>query len=147
MVQLEWQGELRFSAGSSSGSRFQFDGAAEEGDGRDGPSPMEALLGSLAACAAMDVVSILVKKRQRVTAYRVEVDGGRVPPGTWPRPFLSFTIRHIVTGQQVDPDALARAVQLSDEKYCSVAATLRLRPEIRSEWRIGPQEPRSSPSR
>ena len=83
----------------------------------------------------MDIVNILEKKRQKIDSYRVEVDGERVPTGTWPRPFLSITVRHIVKGD-VDPDALARAIELTDEKYCSVIATLRQGPKIESVWEI-----------
>ena len=95
---------------------------------------METLLSAIGACAAMDVISILKKKRQVVTAYRIEIEGERVPPGNWPRPFLSIVVRHIVSGENIDPAAVERAVQLSDEKYCSVIATLRQSPTVTSEW-------------
>lgn len=83
----------------------------------------------------MDVISILQKKRQPVKAYRVEIDGERNPPGEFPRPFKSITIRHIVEGDQVDPNAIEMAVRLSDEKYCTVITTLRLAPTVRSVWK------------
>lgn len=108
----------------------------EEGQEPIGPTPIEALLSSIAACSAIDVVSILEKKRQKVTGYRVEVEGERVPQGTWPRPFLSITVRHIIKGENIDPAAVARAIELTDEKYCSVIATLRQAPKIESVWEI-----------
>ena len=49
----------------------------------------------------MDVVNILEKKRQRVTSYRVEVEGHRIPPGTWPRPFTSITVKHVIQGENI----------------------------------------------
>ena len=112
------------------------DAHGESGGQGLGPSPVEALLASAAACCGMDVVSILEKKRQEVTAYRLEIDGVRAEPGTWPRPFLSITMRHIVTGEDLDPVAVARAVELSDEKYCTVVSTLRSQPEVQSLWTI-----------
>src|SRR5688572_134925 len=103
---LDWQGGLAFGADVPSGVELTFDNA-EEGESPKGPSPMEALLTSLAACTAMDVISILKKKRQDVVSYRVEIEGDRNPPGAWPRPFTEFRIKHIVEGN-VDPVALQR---------------------------------------
>ena len=114
------------------------DAHPESGGQNLGPTPVEALLGSAAACSAMDVISILEKKKQVVTSYRVEVDGVRGEPGVYPRPFQSITIKHIVKGENLDPMAVARAVELSDGKYCTVVTTLRATPEVRSEWEIEP---------
>lgn len=124
-----------FEAEPPSGSTFIMDAYPEDGKPTQGPTPVEALLSSIAACSAMDVVNILEKKRQKVESYRVEVEGERLPPGTWPRPFLSVRVKHVLKGQ-IDPDALARAVELTDEKYCSVIATLRQSPKIESIWEI-----------
>ena len=66
--------------------------------------------------------------------YRVEIDGERGPRGVYPRPFLSITLRHIVRGENIDPAAVARAVELSDTKYCTVITTLRAAPEVKSEF-------------
>ena len=96
---------------------------------------MEGLLSSLAACMAMDVVSILQKKRQNVTFYRVEVEADRKPRGEWPRPFEAIRIRHIVNAG-VDEAALKRAIELSEEKYCSVTATLNFGPTITNTTEI-----------
>ena len=79
---------------------------------------------------------ILAKKKQVVTSYRVEIDGVRGPVGVYPRPFTSFVLRHIVSGENLDPAAVARAVQLSDEKYCTVLSTIRSAPSVTSDWVI-----------
>jgi putative redox protein len=131
---LEWKGDYRFDATVPSGSDFSFDNV-DDGGAPAGPSPMEAFLTSLAACTAMDVISILKKKRQDVRSYRVEIEGNRNPPGEWPRPFTSFQIKHIVEGT-VDEAALARAIELSEEKYCSVSATLKINPRITNTWEV-----------
>lgn len=125
-----------FEAETETGSIFVMDAYPEEGQVAKGPTPVQALLSSIAACSAMDVVMILEKKRQKVDSYRVEVAGERVPPGQWPRPFLTLTIKHIVKGENIDPEALKRAVELTDEKYCSVIATLRQAPKVESIWEI-----------
>lgn len=78
---------------------------------------------AVAACTAMDVQSILEKKRQDVTDYRVEIEGTRAEEH--PRKFTAFHVHHIVHGRDVSEKAVADAVELSDTKYCSVAATVR----------------------
>lgn len=131
---MEWQGGMRFESTPPSGAKIVLDALPDVGGSGAGPSPVEALLTAIGACAGMDVISILQKKRQKVTRYRVEIEGERDPPGTWPRPFLSITVRHIVAGEDLDPAAVERAVQLSDEKYCTVITTLRQAPTVTSEW-------------
>jgi putative redox protein len=101
-----------------------------------GPSPLEVFIASGAACSAIDVIEILEKKRQKVTKYTIEVDGDRVPPGTFPRPYTKLKFVHIVEGDAIDEAAVEQAVRLSDEKYCSVIATLRATPEIVSEYKV-----------
>lgn len=132
---VTWKGNLAFEATPPSGQVFRMDAHPDKG-GTQGPTPMETLLSSAAACSGMDVISILEKKRQKVTAYRVEVEAERVPEGTWPRPFTRIRFRHVVEGENLDPAAVARAVELSDEKYCSVLATLRAAPEIESGYEV-----------
>ena len=91
-------------------------------------TPVEMLLLALGGCTAVDVVSILKKKREQVTAYRVEVSGTR--RDEHPRAYTRMEVRHIVTGKGVSEKAVAQAVELSETKYCSVAATLRPGVEI-----------------
>ncbi len=71
----------------------------------------------------MDVISILAKKRQQVTAFEVKAHGER--RRTSPKRFTSFVVEYIVTGKGIDPDAVERAVELSETKYCTVSNTLR----------------------
>lgn len=98
------------------------------------PTPMELLLVALGSCTGVDVVSILRKKRQAVSAYRVEVRGER--RDDYPRSYKSMAVHHIVTGRNISAQAVAQAIQLSEEKYCSVAATLRPTAEIVSSFEI-----------
>ena len=89
---------------------------------------------SVAACTASDVQSILEKKRQDVTEYKVVVEGTRVDEH--PRKFIKFHIHHIVHGRSVSAAAVERAIELSDTKYCSVAATVRPTAEITTSYEI-----------
>lgn len=94
-------------------------------DGEDialGVGPMEALLAALGTCTAFDVVSILAKRRTPVESYRIELEGERAEEH--PRRYTRIRVRHLVSGEGITPESLERAVSLSHEKYCSVAATL-----------------------
>ncbi len=103
-------------------------------DRKSAPTPMELLLVSVAACTAVDVVSILEKKRQAVTDYRVEITGER--RDEHPRSFTKMHVHHIVYGRGVSAQAVASAIELSDTKYCSVAATVRPTVEITTTFEI-----------
>jgi putative redox protein len=95
---------------------------------------MELLLVAVGSCTAVDVVSILRKKRQAVSAYRVEVRGERREEH--PRSYKRMKVHHIVSGRNISEQSVAQAIQLSEEKYCSVAATLRPTVEIVSSFEI-----------
>ncbi len=99
-----------------------------------GPTSMELLLVALGSCTAVDVVSILRKKRQEVTDYRVEVRGERREEH--PRSFKRMEVHHIVTGRSISEQSVAKAIELSEQKYCSVAATLRPTVAIVSSYEI-----------
>ena len=95
---------------------------------------MELLLVALGSCTAVDVIGILRKKREQVSAYRVEVKGER--HSEHPRSYSRLEVHHVVSGRSVSERAVAQAIELSEKKYCSVAATLRPAAEIVSTFEI-----------
>jgi putative redox protein len=103
-------------------------------DRASAPSPMELLLIALGSCTAVDVISILKKKREQVSAYRVEVRGER--RDEHPRSYKRMEVHHVVTGREISEKAVSQAIELSETKYCSVAATLRPTAEIVSTFEI-----------
>lgn len=105
-----------------------------KGDRKAAATPVEMLLVAVAACTAADVISILIKKRQDVTDYNVEIIGHRKEDH--PRAFTAFELHHIVRGRNVSEAAVARAIELSDTKYCSVAATVRPTASISTSFEI-----------
>ena len=105
-----------------------------KGDRHAAPTPMEMLLVSVAGCTAIDVISILIKKRQDVTDYNVEITGERREEH--PKAFIKFHVHHIVHGRNVSDKAVADAIELSDTKYCSVAATVKPTAEITTSYEI-----------
>lgn len=97
-------------------------------------TPMELLLLALGSCTGVDVISILQKKRERVTDYRIEVRGER--RAEHPRAYTRLEVKHVVRGRNLSERAVAQAIELSETKYCSVAATLRPAAEIVSSYEI-----------
>ena len=128
---VHYAGDEFFIGTSPSGHAQTID---VKGDRKAAPSPLEMLLVSVAACTAADVISILLKKRQDVTEYNVEVTGERVEEH--PRKFVKFHVHHIVRGRTVSEKAVADAIELSDTKYCSVAATVRPTAEITTSYEV-----------
>jgi putative redox protein len=98
------------------------------------PSPLELLLVSLGACTATDVIAVLHKKREQVTDYRIEVHGDRRED--FPKSFRRMEVRHVLKGHNLSEAAVAKAIELSTNKYCSVAATLRPTAEIVTSYEL-----------
>jgi putative redox protein len=96
--------------------------------------PLELLLIALGGCTGADVISVLRKKREQVSDYRVEVRGQRREEH--PRSFRHIEVKHILRGRGISEKNVAKAIELSETKYCSVAATLRPTAEIVSTFEI-----------
>lgn len=122
----------RVAAETGTGFAIEFD-TDEAAETRSGPSPVETLLGALAACTALDVASILRKKRQAAAGYQVAVSGERATEH--PRVFTSIVIEHRVTGD-VDAEAVRRSVELSATRYCPVNAMLSAGVRIEHRYRL-----------
>lgn len=103
-------------------------------DRSSAPTPVELLLVALGSCTGVDVVGILRKKREDVLDYRIEISGVR--RDEHPRSFSRMVVKHILRGRNLSEKAVAQAIELSDTKYCSVAATLRPTVEIVSSHEI-----------
>ena len=116
-ITLDGEG-LRFVGSVGSGHQIILD----DGAGDTGARPAELIPIALAGCTAMDVISILRKKRQDVRGYSVESVG--VQMDGHPNAFTRIDVTHIVTGVGLDAVAVARAIELSATKYCSVGSTL-----------------------
>jgi putative redox protein len=128
---IEWAGPDLFIGTSASGHAVVFDTDSVRSSA---PSPMEMLLLSLGSCTGVDVVSILQKKRAKITGYRVEIKAVR--RDEHPRSYRQITVHHVLRGTGLTEKHVAQAVKLSDEKYCSVAATLRPTANIISSFEI-----------
>ena len=118
-----WKHGLSFTGiGGSSGFSVPLGAKPEDGDANDGLRPLELLLIGTAGCTGMDVVSILQKKRQAITAFEVRIHADRATQH--PMVFTHVVMEYVITGHNVDPAAVERAIDLSVEKYCSAHAML-----------------------
>ncbi|MCC6402791.1 MAG: OsmC family protein [Fimbriimonadaceae bacterium] len=133
---LRWQEPMTFTGKTPTGATITLDSHPESGGTGNGPTPVEAMVAAAAACSGMDVVAVLKKKRQPVDGYEVTAIEERGPAGEYPRPLLRLKVLHRIWGEGLDPAAVARAVELSDQKYCTVLATLRQTVEVESDWEV-----------
>jgi len=125
---------MRFDVETGSGHHVVLDAAEHNGGQNTGPRPMEMLLVALATCAAMDIISILRKKRQNIATYEVGVHGGRTEE--YPRVFVEITVEHIFSGQNIQPEAVKRAIELTEERYCGASVMLGKTARITHTFRI-----------
>ncbi|MFZ2488044.1 MAG: OsmC family protein [Anaerolineae bacterium] len=133
-VSVTWQHEdLLLEAENETGNQITLDAAAAVGGKNRGARPLQLLLAGLAGCTAMDVLSILQKKREPVQDFRVIVTGEQAD--SHPRVFTSMHIEYIVTGD-VSEQALQRAISLSENIYCPAQAMLRHAAPITSSYQI-----------
>ena len=112
-----WKERMSFEGTSDSGFKVQLGTSSGVGGDDDGFRPLELFTIGLAGCTAMDVISILRKKRQEVTSFKVEVHG--------PKVFTHLEIDYIIGGKDISRDAVERAVELSANKYCPAQAMLK----------------------
>jgi putative redox protein len=134
-AKVVWRSGLGFT-GSAAESGFTVPLGAEPrvGGANDGFRPLELLAVGLAGCTAMDVISILAKKRQVVTAFEVRVHADQADEH--PRSFTQVLLEYLVTGRGVERAAVERAVELSETKYCPAQAMLRPAVSIESKISI-----------
>ena len=121
-ILLNWNGGMSFEGAGDSGFVQKMDAEESVGGENGAARPMEFIALGLAGCTAMDVISILRKKKQPVTDFKVMLHADRAEEH--PKVFSYAVIEYLVTGESVDEAALLRAIELSAEKYCPAQAML-----------------------
>jgi putative redox protein len=135
VVDVKWNGKRRFVGWDEVGHGVVMDApTASNGDG-SGVRPVELMLYAIAGCSGMDVVSILEKKRQLVTDFDMVVHGTQ-REDEYPHIYERIEIEYIVTGIGIKPEAVSRAIELSEEKYCSVKGMLGPQTEVVTSFRV-----------
>jgi len=132
---VQWIGQQKFVATGPSGHTVLIDA---DRSSNNAPGPMELLLLALGACTGTDVVSILEKKRQKLESLEVVCSGERAlePPTVWTKHEVVYRLRG-----NLDQNAVERAIQLSEEKYCSVSATLKKTATLTWRYELLPPSP------
>jgi len=115
-TEVTWRGERLFDAGPA-GRQHRIDAAAKEA-----PGPVETLLGSIATCSAVDIIDIIAKRKTPVERLAVSIVGERRPE--YPRRLMKLHLEYRIDGAGIEREHAERAMQLSFERYCSVAASL-----------------------
>ncbi len=140
-TRMVWRNGMTFDGTTTTGHHIVIDALPPTG-ADNGPKPIELLLTALAGCTAMDVLSILQKKREPIQGLEVLVQGERCQEH--PRIYTDIEIVYYVRGN-VNPDAVARAIELSETKYCGVSAMLGARAKIETRFEIDPTPVTSAP--
>ncbi|HEX9924139.1 MAG TPA: OsmC family protein [Anaerolineae bacterium] len=126
-VSARWTGEaLNYVGTDTKGNQIPIGGK--------NVSPGQMLLLALASCTGMDIVSILQKKRQQVTDVEVQITAHQ--PDEYPRPYQVIELNFIVKGEQIDPKAVARAIELSEQKYCVVGQSLETEVQLKTSFEV-----------
>lgn len=134
-ARIRWTSGRQFVGTDGHGHSMVMDARPEYGGEGSGIRPVELVLHGLAGCTAMDVVSILEKKRQDVRGIEVNVTGHQ-RVDEYPKIYTSIEVEYVVTGHGVKPEAVARAIELSEEKYCSVKGMLGDQTTVTTSYRV-----------
>ncbi len=119
-AKVTWSEGLSFTGAADSGFSVNLGAAESIGGKNDGFRPMELILTGLIGCTAMDVISILTKKRQHITDFQVTADAEMA--ADHPRVFTTIRIKYHVKGKSIDEKAVQRAIELSENRYCPAQA-------------------------
>jgi len=133
-VKVKWIDGMRFVASDDRGHSIVIDDSKEHGGEGSGFSPMQLLLAALGGCTGMDVVSISRKQRQRLTNLEILVSGERV--ADFPRVYGKVHVEYRLRGDSLGQKAVERAIQLSEDKYCSVGATIKKTAKLSHSFRL-----------
>lgn len=133
-IEIDWQQDASFLGTSETGHSLLMDGPPEGGGKNQGPRPMETVLLGTGGCTAYDVVSILKKSRQNVTACKVKIEAERAAAD--PKVFTRIHFQFVLGGTNLSAEKVERAIRLSEEKYCSASIMLAKTAKITHDFEI-----------
>ena len=133
-AKMSWAGGLKFEGTSVFGHPIITDGGKPAGGNEEGYKPTELVLYGLAGCAGIDIVRILEKQRQELTSLEIELIAHQ--GDDYPRPFHTVEVKFIARGNNLDEKKLAKAIELSEAKYCVVSQTLKSETVVTTSYEI-----------
>jgi len=134
LVNVKWDGGMRFVATTEEGDSVAMDADPESGGERRGVRPVKLVLVGLGGCTGMDIIWILKRQRQELTGLEMNVTGTR--RGKDPRYYEDIQVEYVVRGRKLRESAVKRAIELSEQKYCSVRGILRPEVKVKTSYRI-----------
>lgn len=133
-VKMRWAGGIRFEGEGAFGHTMITDGGRQSGGEEAGFQPTELLLFSIASCTGVDVVRILEKQRQKLTSLEIEVKAHQ--DDNYPKPFHTFEVKFVARGENLSEKKLAKAIELSESKYCVVSQTMESEARVTTSYEI-----------
>ena len=134
MVNVKWEGGMRFTATTEEGDSLAMDADPEGGSEGHGFRPVKLVLVGLGGCTGMDIIWILKRQRQEVTGLEMKVTGTRRKKD--PMYYEAVQIEYVVRGRGLRESAVKRAIELSEKKYCSVRGIFRPDVKVTTSYRI-----------
>lgn len=136
-ARIKWVEQVSFLGETESGHAVLMDGSPAAGGRNLGPRPMEMLLLGAGGCTSFDVIAILKKSRQAVSDCYVEIEAERAE--TDPKVFTKIHMHFVVTGKDIKPEAVEKAIKLSAEKYCSASIMLGATAAMTHDFEVVPE--------
>ena len=133
-ARVKWVEDLKFYATGPSGHSIAMDGPTEAGGDDSAVRPGELTLMALGGCTGIDVVSMLKKMRVDITAFEIVVDAE--PRSEHPKSWDTIHVKYIITGPGIEESKVKKAIELSEEKYCSVSAMLKGSAKLTYDYEI-----------
>jgi len=134
LVDVKWEGGMRFLGTTEEGDSLTMDADREGGGEGSGFRPVKLVLVGLGGCTGMDIVWILKRQRQEVTGLEMNVTGTRRKKD--PRYYEHIRIEYVLRGRKLRESAVKRAIELSEQRYCSVRGILRPEVKVTTSYRI-----------
>jgi putative redox protein len=131
---MKWAGGIKFEGTSAFGHKIVTDASKADGGEEAGFKPSELMLYSLGGCTGIDIVRILEKQNQQISGVEVELSAEQ--PTDYPKPFKEIVIRYTVRGKNLDSQKVARAIELSEQKYCTVGLTIQQKTPLKSSYKV-----------
>lgn len=135
-AKMRWAGGLKFEGTTAFGHKIVTDGSKSAGGQEEGYKPTELLLYGIAGCAGIDIVRILEKQRQKLSSLEIELTAHQ--NDDYPRPFHTIEVKFIARGENLDEKKLAKAIELSEAKYCVVSQTIARETRIVTSYEVVP---------